>query len=217
MDIVVLLGPPAVGKGTQARHFQQDGFFHFSAGEYLRARSKQGDALGDSIAAIMNAGDLVPGAVVTGAVRELLDEKISAGGIKGLLLDGFPRSLDQAEEFAQIVAARNLSLKVIELTADQAVLDERHRKRRQEALAAVVVSGTPPERNDDDDATFRHRMETYRQETAPVSAYYAGTGALIQVDATKEAEAVRAAICQALEKPAASFVPPAAAKPAPAP
>ena len=189
---IVFLGPPGAGKGTQAaRLMRRHGIPQLSTGDMLRAAVQAGTAVGLKAKAIMERGGLVPDAVVVGIVAERFVEPDAANGF---ILDGFPRTVAQAEALDLALEHRGLKLDaILELEVDPAVLVGRIEKRAAETVAA---GGTV--RPDDKPDVLAKRLATYREQTAPVAAYYADTGRLKAIDGMASIETVSAAIDRAL-------------------
>jgi len=189
---LVLLGPPGAGKGTQsARLVQRLGIPQLSTGDMLRAAVAAKTPVGVRAKAIMDAGQLVPDAVVIDIIDSRIDE---ADAKTGFILDGFPRTVGQAEALDKLLKAKGLKLDgVIELVVDEAALLARIQKRADETLAAGGVV-----RADDNPESFKTRLDAYRAQTAPVSAWYKGVGELKQVDGMAPIDSVTAQIDAAL-------------------
>ncbi|HMK89411.1 MAG TPA: adenylate kinase [Methylocystis sp.] len=173
---LILLGPPGAGKGTQAaRLVARHGIVQLSTGDMLRAAVAAGTVLGRQAKAIMDAGNLVPDALVI----ELIDQRIDAEDARGgFILDGFPRTVAQAQALDALLAKKGLGLDaVIELVVDEAALLKRveNRVRETKAKGGAV-------RADDNPESLKTRLEAYRKQTAPVSCYYSEQGELKQVD-----------------------------------
>lgn len=191
---LVLLGPPGAGKGTQAaRLVEKFGAPQLSTGDMLRAAVAAGTPIGLQAKAIMDAGQLVSDEVVVG----IIDQRIEAPDCaNGFILDGFPRTVAQAEALRAMLAAKGLKLDaVLELVVDENALVDRMRKRVAETLAA---GGTV--RADDNPDSFKTRLEAYRAQTAPVSDHYAARGELIRIDGMMSIDDVTAAIDNALAR-----------------
>ncbi|PNG25099.1 adenylate kinase [Methylocella silvestris] len=189
---LVFLGPPGAGKGTQSTRLQQKfNIPQLSTGDMLRAAVKAGTPVGLKAKAIMDAGGLVPDEVVVGIIADRIDEPDAK---EGFILDGFPRTVKQAEALADILIKKNMKLDaVIELKVDDKPLLARIENRAQECLARGETI-----RADDNPEAFKKRLESYHAQTAPVSAFYAGKGALKAVDGMAPIDDVSAAIEKAL-------------------
>jgi adenylate kinase len=191
---IVLLGPPGSGKGTQAAVLAESlGVPAVSTGDLFRSHVDSGTALGRRVAAYAAAGDLVPDDVTVAMVVERLGRSDCRGGY---LLDGFPRTIGQAERLGGELAARSRRLDaVLEMVVDDDELIRRMASRR------VLVDGEWVVREDDRPETVRHRLEVYRELTAPLVDFYAELGLLRRVDATGEVDAVAARVRAALTEP----------------
>ena len=192
---IVLLGPPGSGKGTQAALLAEAlGVPAVSTGELFRAHVAAGTELGRTAAAFAAAGDLVPDDVTTAMVAERLAQPDCRDGY---LLDGFPRTVGQAERLREELTARAARLDaVIDLAVDDAELIRRMAMRR------VLVDGAWVVRDDDRPETVRHRLEVYRELTAPLVDFYAAEGIVRRVDAGGEVGTVAARVLAALDRPA---------------
>ena len=185
---LVLLGPPGAGKGTQAQLLAaRKGLAHLSTGDMLRAAAVAGTPVGTRAKEIMDRGDLVSDEVMVEIIAGRIDQPDCAGGF---ILDGFPRTIDQAKTLDRLLVERGLSLDaVVELSVDDAILIDRIDKRARE------TSGV---RADDTTETLKTRLAVYHRQTKPVSAYYRERGALRAVDGMKSVEEVAAAIEETL-------------------
>lgn len=189
---LILLGPPGAGKGTQAALLvEKHGVVQLSTGDMLRAAVAAGTELGKRAKAIMDVGNLVSDELVIG----LIDERMDAGDAKrGFILDGFPRTVAQAQALDALLAKKGLKLDaVIELVVDQNALLQRVESRIKQTLA----SGGQV-RADDNPESLKTRLDAYRAQTAPVSQYYGGKGALKQVDGMAAIDEVSRQIAAAI-------------------
>ncbi len=174
--ILILLGAPGAGKGTQAKLITEKyGIPQLSTGDMLRAARDSGTELGERVKAIIVRGDLVSDEII----EEILTDRIGqADCTEGFILDGAVRTTGQAEMIDRVLAARGRALDlVIELTVDEEELANRLRNRMAEAKAQGA-----PQREDDNEETFRHRQKVYRDLTAPLIPYYEAQGKLRKVD-----------------------------------
>jgi len=173
---LILLGPPGAGKGTQAaRLTEKHGIPQLSTGDMLRAAVKAGTPIGMKAKAVMDAGGLVSDEIVVGIIADRIQEPDCKAGF---ILDGFPRTVAQAEALDTILAKMTMGLdSIVELKVDESALLARIENRAKETIAA---GGTV--RADDNPESFKIRLDAYRQQTAPVSAYYASKGTLRTVD-----------------------------------
>ena len=169
---IILFGAPGAGKGTQAtRLVEQRGLVQLSTGEMLRAAIAAGTELGLQAKAIMDRGDLVSDDIILGMIAERMDSPDCANGV---ILDGFPRTVAQADGLAAMMQDRGLSLDhVIEIEVDEAALFARIEIR------AAETGGT---RSDDNAETLKKRLAVYHENTAPLLPYYAEKGLLRTVD-----------------------------------
>ncbi|WP_262273008.1 MULTISPECIES: adenylate kinase [Microvirga] len=185
---MILLGPPGAGKGTQAvRLVDRLGIPQLSTGDMLRAAVAAGTPVGLKAKAVMDRGDLVSDEIVVGIIADRIEE---ADARNGFILDGFPRTVAQAEAFDAMLAAKGLKLDaVIEFKVNEAELVDRIVKRARETEARGE-----PVRKDDNPDVFKTRLEAYRTQTAPLSAYYEGKGMLKTVDGMRPIDEVTEAV-----------------------
>jgi adenylate kinase len=189
---LILLGPPGAGKGTQAvRLVEKHGIPQLSTGDMLRAAVAAGTPIGLKAKAVMESGALVSDEIVIGIVADRIEEPDAK---KGFILDGFPRTVAQAEALDRMLAQKGLKLDaVVELVVDQDALVHRIVKRAEDARAAGHEV-----RKDDDPEVFKTRLAAYNRDTAVVAPYYAKTGKLKQIDGMKPIDEVTAAIARAI-------------------
>jgi adenylate kinase len=188
---VVLLGPPGAGKGTQAQIIAGKlDVPAISTGDIFRANVSGQTDLGLQVKVFLDAGDLVPDEITVAMVKDRLAEPDTA---KGFLLDGFPRSIPQAEQLRESLADLGQSLdRVLELVVDEDELVRRLSGRR------MLVDGEMVQRDDDKPETVRHRLHVYREQTEPVSGFYESAGLLVRIDAIGEVDEVTARALKAL-------------------
>jgi adenylate kinase len=170
---IILLGPPGAGKGTQAKLLEETrGMKQLSTGDMLRAEITAQSALGQKVKAIMDSGALVSDEIVIEMISNRIDQPDCA---KGFILDGFPRTVAQAEALDKMLAQKGRNLDaVIELSVDEGILLSRIQKRAAESAGNV--------RADDNEDALKKRLGVYRDQTAPILPYYKGKGVLRQVD-----------------------------------
>jgi adenylate kinase len=169
---LLFLGPPGAGKGTQAQRLaEREGLLHLSTGDLLRAEVQAGSALGQEAEAVMARGELVSDALVLAIVRSRLEHHTG-----GWLLDGFPRNLVQAEALDSLLRELDQAIELVVLMElDPAVLIQR-----------LLSRG----RADDNEQVIRHRLEVYREQTAPLIAYYRERDLLQPVEASGTVDAI---------------------------
>ena len=175
--IVILLGAPGVGKGTQAELLcRRHGWRHLATGDLLRAAVKAGTSMGRRAESIMTRGDLVDDAVILG----LIEEEMERAGGTGVVLDGFPRTQAQAEGLDLLLKKRGEALdRVVLLSAPE-----------EEVARRMAGRGRP----DDTPETVRHRLRVYEQSTEPLVRYYEPRGVLRRVDGLGTVEDIHARI-----------------------
>lgn len=189
---LILLGPPGAGKGTQAQRLvEKHGIPQLSTGDMLRAAVQAGTEVGKRAKAVMDAGELVSDAIVNAIVAERIDQPDCA---TGFILDGYPRTLVQADAVEAMLAERGIALDtVVELVVDDKALVGRIVKRAEDAKAAGQ-----PVRKDDNPAVFEERLREYYKKTAPLIGYYYAKGKLKTVDGMASIDAVTAEIGKVL-------------------
>ena len=206
---VVLLGAPGAGKGTQAKMMTEKyGIPQISTGDILRAAVAKSTALGIEAKKFMDAGELVPDSVVIGLVRDRLGEDDTA---RGFILDGFPRTVAQAEALDAELASFGKTIEAaVAVDVDSETIVARLTARRtcRECGAITSVSaghtcskcdGELYQRDDDNETTVRNRLDVYARSTAPLVDYYRGKGVLHEIDGDRPVEVVFADVRMALE------------------
>ena len=186
MSRLLLIGPPGAGKGTQAVRLSESyDIPAISTGDIFRSNVKNETELGKQAKAYMDAGDNVPDSLTNELIRTRLAEQDAENGF---LLDGYPRTTDQVRELDEFLIGHGTALDAgIELVADADIVVERLRKRAAEQG-----------RSDDDEAVVRHRLDVYREQTAPLVDVYADRGMLVKIDAIGSVDEVTERITTAL-------------------
>ena len=212
---ILLLGPPGAGKGTQAKRLEERyGVVQLSTGDMLRAERASGSALGRQVQTIMDAGKLVSDDIMIA----LIAQRIAGLKGKGFILDGFPRTVPQAEALDRMLKENGMAIDhVIELTVDEdALIDrvsgrfscnkcgasyhDRYHRAKQEGVCDVCGSRDFKRRPDDNAETMKERLEAYRQETMPILPYYRGKGLLRSIDGMADIDQVTQQIEAILNK-----------------
>jgi adenylate kinase len=190
---LILLGPPGAGKGTQAqRLLAKHRIVQLSTGDMLRAAVAAGTPVGLRAKSTMERGELVPDDVVVAIIADRIGKPDAR---QGFVLDGFPRTVPQAEALDRLLAERGLKLDaVMELKVDEGILLQRIEKR-----AAEMTARGEKIRSDDNPEVLRERLSAYRKQTAPLVDYYASKGMLKSVDGMASIDDVTAAIAGHLE------------------
>lgn len=213
--IVVLMGPPGAGKGTQAANLADRlGLVHVASGDLFREALDEGTPLGLQAKAYMERGELVPDDIVVTMVLERISRPDCAPGV---VLDGFPRTLPQAKALDAALASQGRPVDVaLNLQVPEEVVLKRLTGRRicRDCQTPYHVVFNPParegvcdrcggplyQREDDQEETVRHRLEVYREQTAPLISYYRQRGLLREVDGTGEVVVVTERLVRALEE-----------------
>ncbi len=181
---VILFGPPAAGKGTQAKRLVDTrGMVQLSTGDMLRAAIASGSPLGQRVKGIMERGELVSDDIVIELIEDRLAESEAAGGA---IFDGFPRTVPQADALAQALEARGreLTAAILVDVPDEIVIER--------------ISGRNQDREDDRPETVRERLRVYHRETEPLIDYYDERGLLRRIDGTQDPEDVAPGVRAAL-------------------
>jgi adenylate kinase len=184
---LILFGPPAAGKGTQAKKLVGErGFIQLSTGDMLRAARSSGSELGKKVAAIMDSGSLVSDEVVISLIEEQLEKNPR---VAGFIFDGFPRTIPQAKALDESLARSGQKVDVvIRLKVDeQALIDRITRRFEAEGRA------------DDNPEAFKKRLVAYNSQTAPLVEVYSGQGKLREIDGMANVETVSASIAEILD------------------
>ncbi len=184
---LLLLGPPGAGKGTQAKRISAErGTPQIATGDMLRAAMANGTELGQRVKPIYDRGDLVPDDLMIEIIRERLSEGDTAAGF---ILDGFPRTIPQAEALDAMLQelGRRLSC-VLEFQLDP-----------DDAFERLVGRGEEEQRTDDQPETIRHRLQVYAAQAEQLIAYYLAKGILVGIDAGRSVDEVYAEVEQVLE------------------
>ncbi len=212
---VILLGPPGSGKGTQAKRIEQSrGIRHLATGDMLRAATASGTEIGMRVKGIMDSGQLVPDEIMIDMIALRIAEPDCSAGF---ILDGFPRTVPQAQALDQMLAKRNLGLDhVILIEVDEAALIDRlagrfscaqcgasyhehYRRPQTEGVCDVCGSRQFVHRPDDRPEAVRARFEVYRRQTAPILPYFRDRGLLRSVDGMADIDEVTRQIEAVLE------------------
>jgi adenylate kinase len=213
---VVFLGPPGAGKGTQARALAQEwGVPQIATGDMLREAVAAGTPLGREAQRIMESGALVPDDVIVGLIADRLRQPDAA---RGFILDGFPRTIGQAESLDRRLKDLDQTLDaVVNFDVSEPELLRRLTGRRlcRQCQTAFHLVSAPParpgvcdrcggqlyQRDDDSEATARHRLDVYARQTAPLLDHYRGRGLLASIQGEGSVDAIRAAIRRAATEP----------------
>lgn len=216
---IVLMGPPGAGKGTQAKLMQErTGMTHISTGDLLRAAVASRSELGRQAQRYMDEGALVPDELVIGMINDRLDQE---GGTASFMLDGFPRTVAQAEALHGALERRALPLDhvvVLDVPREELVRRLCGRRTCRQCGAMYHVAFDPPsreglcdrcggelyQREDDREETIRARLDVYDRATAPLVAYYRARGLLRSIDGTGTTGEVLERVVSQLERAAAS-------------
>lgn len=212
---IIMLGAPGAGKGTQAvRISEKYGIPQISTGDMLRQAVKEGTELGRKAKEYMDRGELVPDSVVIGIVRERIVQEDCK---KGFILDGFPRTIAQAEALDSMLGELGLSVDyVINVEVPEEEILKRLTGRRtcKNCQAMYHIVFNPPkvegvcdrcggelyQRDDDKEETIKSRLEVYKRQTAPLIEYYGAKGKLVNIDGTKSIDDIFTDIVSVLER-----------------
>lgn len=167
---LILFGPPGAGKGTQAKKIAESyGTAHVSTGDMLRAAVKNKTELGELAKSYMDKGELVPDGVVIGIIKDRINE---ADAIDGFMLDGFPRTVPQAEALSEMLSSEGESIDaVVSIEVDD-----------EEIISRILERQKIEGRQDDTEDVVRNRLNVYRNQTEPLKSYYDEEGVLYEID-----------------------------------
>ena len=210
---IILLGPPGAGKGTQAKILVEDrGMVQLSTGDMLRAAKTSGTEMGNKVATVMDAGQLVTDEIVIGLIAEKLDDDVAGG----FIFDGFPRTLAQADALGSLLTSKGASLDyVIEMQVDDEALVSRITARStcgscgegyNDLSKPIPANGTCSKcggtefnrRADDNEDSLKARLMAYYKDTSPLIGYYYAKGMLTSVDGLTEIAQVESSISKVL-------------------
>ncbi len=191
--IIIMFGPPGAGKGTQAEILtKKHNIVQLATGDMLRQAVKDGTDLGLKAKSIMEAGQLVDDATIIGIIANRITESDCQNGF---ILDGFPRTIPQAEGLDKMLASAKKTINhVIELRVPDEILLQRIQSRAAENIAKNI-----PVRADDNEETLKKRLKTYHESTAPVLPYYQSSGKLSVLDGTLAIDKVSTAIANIIK------------------
>ena len=188
MKNIIMLGAPGAGKGTQSALIAEEyNIPHISTGDILRKNIKEGTELGKLAKSYIDAGALVPDEVVIGIVADRLKE---ADAQNGYVLDGFPRTIAQAEALKKMLAERNQTVSVM---LDLEVPED-------ELMHRLILRGQQSGRADDNEETIRKRLTVYHSQTAPLIDWYKQEGKYCHINGLGELERITGDICEAIDK-----------------
>lgn len=210
---IILLGPPGAGKGTQAKFLVEGlGMVQLSTGDMLRAAKTSGTEMGNRVAAVMEAGELVTDEIVI----DLIAEKLDGEAFGGFIFDGFPRTLAQADALGSLLASKGASLDhVIEMQVDDQALVDRITARStcgscgegyNDISKPIPANGVCQKcdgsafrrRTDDNEGSLKTRLMAYYKETSPLIGYYYAKEMLTSIDGLAEIDHVKSSILEAI-------------------
>lgn len=185
---IVIFGAPGSGKGTQSKKIiERYGFDYISTGDMLRRAISEGRELGKTAKDYINRGQLVPDDVIVGMIADFLDDK---KGSKGVIFDGFPRTLKQAEALKTMLNERGTDIHIL---LDLQVEDE-------ELVERLLERGKISGRSDDNPETIKARLDVYHTQTAPLATYYIGEGKHVPIKGIGQIEEIFERIAEAIDR-----------------
>lgn len=196
MNILIFLGPAGSGKGTQAQYLKEKfQFAHLSTGDLLRAEVKSGSELGTKVQAVIDAGDLVSDDIILSIIKENIVRLTEKGNLPGIVFDGFPRTVDQAKSFDEMLSSMGLNLNqaiYFDLSLEESIhrISGRQIDSRNNMVYHKDSNPAPAEaepylisRDDDNPEKVKHRYTVYQNETAPLIQHYSNS--LLTIDCLK--------------------------------
>ncbi len=217
--ILVLLGAPGAGKGTQAKFLSEKlNLMHISTGDILRDELKKGTELGKKASQYMQKGELVPDEIIVEMIKNIMSDPKSQNSKNGFLMDGFPRTLNQAQKFDEMLLSLNLGInKVVNIDVKKEELIKRLSSRRvchscnnicslnDQKNGGLIEEGKCPvcggqlyQRKDDEERVIMQRLEVYETQTRPLIDYYAEKGVLVNIDGMGSEEKIAERIVSTL-------------------
>ena len=189
MKNIVIFGAPGSGKGTQSdKLIERYGFGHISTGDVLRAEIRQGTPLGNTAKKYIDQGQLIPDDLMVSILAKVYDGH--GGDHEGVIFDGFPRTIPQAEALKQMLADRGHKIAaMIELDVPE-----------DELMKRLLLRGQQSGRADDNEQTIKKRLVVYHQQTQPLIAWYADEGIHYHIDGLGELDRIFADICQVVDR-----------------
>ena len=204
---IILMGCPGAGKGTQSAKLKETlNLKHISTGDMLRAEMAAGTALGKQVSALINQGNLVPDELMISMLQNIISAME-----QGVILDGFPRTVAQAQALDEMMAKLGRSISaVVMIDLSEAEVVKRLSSRRMckqcgkpaatTTQATCECGGELYVRKDDAPESVKHRLEVYRKQTLPVKAYYQNSGKYVEINGNQTPDQVFEDICSVLEK-----------------
>ena len=185
---IVMFGAPGSGKGTQSEVLIKTyGLFHISTGDVLRDHIKRGTALGKTAQEYINQGQLIPDELMVNILASVMDDNKDAAA-KGVIFDGFPRTVEQAEALTGLLKKYNMEAVMLDMIVDE-----------QEVITRLINRGKTSGRADDNEETIKKRLEVYHRQTQPVATYYLHQDNYFAINGNNTMEDVFAQICHIID------------------